>query len=66
MALGLIASALIVGIINQIFAGGGTGSDTDGFQLTRHFEVRSAVVAYCLGMVITFITVEFPPIGSAA
>ena len=57
VALGLIASALIVGIINQIFAGGGTGSDTDGFQLTRHFEVRSAVVAYCLGMVITFITV---------
>ena len=55
VALGLLASALIVGIINQIFAGGGTG--TDDFQLTRHFEPRSAVVAYCLGMVITFITV---------
>ena len=51
VALGLLASALIVGIINQIFAGAGD------FQLTRHFEVRSAVVAYCLGMVITLITV---------
>ena len=55
VGLGLLASALIVGIINQIFAGGGAG--TDDFQLTRHFEMRSAVVAYCLGMVITFITV---------
>ena len=55
VALGLVASALIVGIINQIFAGGGAGSDD--FQLTRHFELRSMVVAYCLGMVITFLTV---------
>ena len=56
--LGLLASALIVGIINQIFAGGGAGAPGgNDFQLTRHFEVRSAVVAYCLGMVITFITV---------
>ena len=55
VGLGLLASALIVGIINQIFAGGGAGADD--FQLTRHFEPRSAVVAYCLGMVITFITV---------
>lgn len=55
VGLGLLASALIVGIINQIFAGGGAGSDD--FQLTRHFEFRSAVVAYCLGMVITFVTV---------
>lgn len=55
VALGLLASALIVGIINQIFAGGGSGADD--FQLTRHFELRSAVVAYCLGMVITFVTV---------
>ncbi len=55
VGLGLLASALIVGIINQIFAGGGAGDDD--FQLTRHFELRSAIVAYCLGMVITFITV---------
>ncbi len=53
VGLGLLASTLIVGIINQIFAGGGT----DDFRLTRHFEFRSAVVAYCLGMVITFLTV---------
>ncbi len=57
VGLGLLASALIVGIINQIFAGGGSG--TDDFQLTRHFELRSAIVAYCLGMVITFITISF-------
>ena len=57
VGLGLLASALIVGIINQIFAGGGAGGGTEDFQLTRHFELRSAVVAYCLGMVITFITV---------
>ena len=57
VGLGLLASALIVGIINQIFAGGGAGADD--FQLTRHFELRSAIVAYCLGMVITFITVGF-------
>ncbi len=55
VGLGLLASALIVGIINQIFAGGGSGADD--FQLTRNFEARSAIVAYCLGMVITFITV---------
>ncbi len=59
VGLGLLASALIVGIINQIFAGGGAGGDTEDFQLTRHFELRSAVVAYCLGMVITFVTVGF-------
>ena len=57
VGLGLLASALIVGIINQIFAGGGAGAGSDDFQLTRHFEMRSAIVAYCLGMVITFITV---------
>ena len=59
VGLGLLASALIVGIINQIFAGGGAGDGSEDFQLTRHFEFRSAVVAYCLGMVITFITVGF-------
>lgn len=55
VGLGLLASALMVGIINQIFAGGGT--DADDFQLTPNFEIRSMVVAYCLGMVITFATV---------
>ena len=54
--LGLAASALIVAIANRIFAGGGGGAPDD-FQMTRHFEVRSAVVAYSLGMVITLATV---------
>ena len=54
--LGLGASALIVVIANRIFAGGG-GDASEDFQLTRHFEIRSAVVAYCLGMIITLATV---------
>ena len=54
--LGLGASALIVVIANRIFAGGG-GDAGEDFQLTRHFEVRSAVVAYSLGMIITLATV---------
>ena len=57
VVLGLVASALIVVIANRIFAGGGAAAED--FQLTRHFEVRSAVVAYCLGMVITLATVAF-------
>lgn len=55
--LGLGASALIVIIANQIFASGAGGDAADGFEITRHFEVRSVLVAYCLGMVITFATV---------
>jgi putative ABC transport system permease protein len=57
VVLGLGASALIVIVANQIFAGGTGGGADEDFQLTRHFELRSAVVAYCLGMVITFATV---------
>lgn len=56
VVLGLAASALIVAIANRIFAGGG-GDVPEDFHLTRHFEVRSAIVAYCLGMVITIATV---------
>ena len=56
VVLGLAASALIVAIANRIFAGGGAATPED-FHLVRHFEVRSAVVAYCLGMVITLGTV---------
>ena len=54
VVLGLVASALIVAIINRIFA---ASAGFDDFQMTRHFEVRSAVVAYCLGMLITLGTV---------
>ena len=50
--LGLGISALMVAILNWIIA----SFDVD-FQLTTHFEARSAIVAYCLGMAITFATV---------
>ena len=56
VVLGLLASALIVAIVNRIFAGGSVAG-ADEFQLTRHFEARSIVVAYCLGMVISLATV---------
>ena len=59
VVLGLGASALIVVVANRIFAGGAGGDAGEDFQLTHHFELRSAVVAYCLGMVITFATVGF-------
>ena len=49
---GLGISALMVAILNRIIA----SFDVD-FQLTTHFEARSAIVAYCLGMAITFATV---------
>ena len=54
--LGLGIGSLIVVAANRIFAGGGGGTPED-FQLTHHFELRSVIVAYCLGMVITFATI---------
>ena len=53
--IGLGVSSLIVVIANRIFQAG--GMDRGDFQLTRHFEPESIVVAYCLAMVITLITV---------
>ncbi len=50
--IGLAISAVIVLIVNQII-----GTFEEDFTFTRHFEVRSAVVAYCLGMVITLATI---------
>ena len=50
--LGLAISALMVAIVNQFIS----AFDED-FQMTRHFELRSVIVAYSLGMVITFATV---------
>ena len=52
--LGLLVSALIVLVINRIIA----TFDAD-FQIATHFTVRSAIVAYCLGMAITFGTILF-------
>ena len=54
VVIGLGVSALIVSIVNRIFS----GFDFD-FHLVTHFEPRSAIVAYCLGMAITFGTVAF-------
>ena len=54
VVLGLAISALIVAVVNRLIA----GFDVD-FQLTRHFQARSVIIAYCLGMVITFGTVAF-------
>ncbi|MCH8987345.1 MAG: FtsX-like permease family protein [Chloroflexi bacterium] len=56
VVLGLGASAVIVFMVNRIFQGGGTGAP-ENFTMFAHFEIRSAVVAYCLGMVITLGTV---------
>ena len=52
VVLGLGVSMLMVTVMNQIFSG-----LEENFTLTIHFEPRSVVVAYCLGMAITFATV---------
>ena len=52
VALGLAVSAVMIFVINRVFA-----SFDDSFSLTIHFEPRTIVVAYCLGMVITVATV---------
>ncbi|MQG53718.1 MAG: FtsX-like permease family protein [SAR202 cluster bacterium] len=54
--LGLGASSIIVFMVNRIFQSGGSGAP-DNFTMFAHFELRSAIVAYCLGMVITLATV---------
>ena len=56
VAMGLGASSIIVFMVNRIFQSGGSGAP-ENFTLFAHFEPRSAVVAYCLGMVITLGTV---------
>jgi len=53
---GLGASWIIVFIVNRIFQSGGSGAP-ESFTVFAHFEPRSAVVAYCLGMIITLGTV---------
>jgi len=56
VVLGLGASSIIVFMVNRIFQSGGSGAP-DNFTMFAHFELRSAIVAYCLGMVITLATV---------
>ena len=53
--IGLGISALIVTILNEVF----DRFESFDFRLTRHVEPRSAIIAYCLGMAITFGTVAF-------
>ena len=56
VVMGLGASSIIVFMVNRIFQSGGSGAP-ENFTMFAHFEPRSAVVAYCLGMVITLGTV---------
>ena len=58
VVVGLGASVVIVFMVNRIFQSGGTGAP-ENFTMFAHFEPRSAIVAYCLGMVITLGTVGF-------
>ena len=50
--IGLGVSALIVTVANRFI-----GAFEDSFSFTNHFTARSAIVAYCLGMIISFGTV---------
>ena len=50
--LGLAVSVVMVVILNRTFS-----RFDDAFPFTPHFEARTIIVSYCLGMVITFATV---------
>ncbi len=52
VTVGLGVGYLIVAATNQIL-----GGTSDEFEFAFTFELRSAIVAYCLGMIITFATV---------
>ena len=52
VVLGLAISAGMMVIINRVIA----NFDED-FQLSIHFEPRTVIVSYCVGMIITFATV---------
>ena len=51
--IGLAVSALITSSVNRIISG-----FDDDFRFAWHFEARSAIIAYCLGMVITLVTIS--------
>ena len=51
---GLGVSVLITIVVNRFI-----GAFEEDFQFTHHLTARSAIVAYCLGMLITFGTVAF-------
>ncbi len=54
VGVGLGVSAIIVLVANQFIE-----TFEEVLRFTHHFELRSAIVAYCLGMVITLGTVAF-------
>ncbi|MFQ5796303.1 MAG: ABC transporter permease [Candidatus Bipolaricaulia bacterium] len=51
---GIGVGYILVSVMARIFG----GVDED-FILTRRFELRSVIVSYCLGMLLTFVTVFF-------
>ena len=53
VVLGLAISAGMMVIINRLIA----SFEDDSFRLSIHFEPRTVIVAYCVGMIITFATV---------
>ena len=55
VVIGLGVSVLILSIAKRILS----GLEVVDFEMFIHFEPRSAIVAYCLGMAITFCTVIF-------
>ena len=52
VVLGLAVSAGMMVILNRLFA-----SFEEDFQMSIHFEPRTIIVSYCVGMIITFATV---------
>ena len=52
VVLGLAVSAGMMVILNRLFA-----SVEEDFQMSIHFESRTIIVSYCVGMIITFSTV---------
>ena len=52
VGLGLLVAAVMIGVLNRLFA-----TFDENFRLTTHFEARTIIISYCLGMLITFITV---------
>ena len=53
VVLGLAISAGMIVIINWLIA----SFEDDSFRLSIHFEPRTIIVSYCVGMIITFATV---------
>ncbi|MCH8310184.1 MAG: FtsX-like permease family protein, partial [Chloroflexi bacterium] len=52
--LGIVVGLALVTIMANIFAG-----EDDNFQLIRNYRWQSFVVSYCIGVVLTFMTVFF-------